>query len=105
MRRAYQPDSEIPMTRQATWTGVPSATITSAAESRLWVRCLLEQLDRPPSRFHLVSRSAICLRAAASSAFSPLVSPHVRPRSIRSCRRQRVDRLFTDAQVMCDLGD
>ena len=35
MRRAYQPNSEIPTTRQPTWTGVPSARITSAAEYRL----------------------------------------------------------------------
>nr|WP_264674772.1 hypothetical protein [Nocardioides kribbensis] len=33
--RANQPHSEIPATRQAIWTGVPSATITSAAEYRL----------------------------------------------------------------------
>lgn len=30
-RQAYQPDSEIPTTRQANCTGVPSAMITSAA--------------------------------------------------------------------------
>ena len=73
-----------PRTLHATWTGSPSAAITSMAAYRLWAGLSLRSSVARRLIASSVSSSAIRFFALASSALSAVLRPGCRPRSIRS---------------------